>query len=55
VTSRTVRYWVAGEKEMPPRVWAELVALLRTRRVAIDDAILALAHLEYDNEGVNYE
>lgn len=36
VGDRRVREWVAGDRRIPPGVWADIAALLRDRRDAID-------------------
>lgn len=46
VAGRTVRAWVAGERRIPPGVWADIVALLRQRQQDIS------ALLQQIDEGV---
>lgn len=31
VADRTVRYWAAGDREIPDGIWADLAAVCRTR------------------------
>lgn len=37
VQSRTVRRWVAGETEIPPGVWVDLLRLMQERAARLDE------------------
>lgn len=42
VGDRRVREWIAGDRRIPPGVWADIAALLRERRDNIDAVLRKL-------------
>lgn len=37
--ARRIRQWLAGDRPIPNGIWADLLELLRQRRISIDDVI----------------